>query len=72
MIAVVYLQKPLRTLLWTACVLALPVTAMAQPVSQLSGVVRDTTGSPFPGVTVTITGPALVAPRTLTQFTLRR
>jgi iron complex outermembrane receptor protein len=65
MIAVAYLLKPLQTLLWTACVLALPVTAMAQPVSQLSGVVRDTTGSALPGVTVTITGAALVAPQTL-------
>ncbi len=64
MIAVAYLLKPLQTLLWSACVLALPVTAMAQPVSQLSGVVRDTTGSALPGVTVTITGAALVAPRT--------
>ena len=65
MIAVACLLKPLQTLLWTACVLALPVTAMAQPVSQLSGVVRDTTGSALPGATVTITGAALVAPRTL-------
>ncbi len=65
MIAVAYLLKPLQTLLWSACVLALPVTAMAQPVSQLSGVVRDSTGSALPGVTVTITGAALVAPRTL-------
>ena len=62
MIAVACLLKPLQTLLWTACVLALPVTAMAQPVSQLSGVVRDTTGSALPGATVTITGAALVAP----------
>jgi len=62
---VVYLLKPLQILLWSACVLAFPVTAMAQPVSQLSGVVRDTTGSALPGVTVTITGAALVAPRTL-------
>ena len=29
MIAVAYLLKPLQTLLWSACVLALPVTAMA-------------------------------------------
>ena len=64
MIAMAYLLKPLRTLLWSACVLSLPVTAMAQPVSQLSGVVRDMTGSALPGVTVTITSTALVAPRT--------
>ena len=65
MIAVAYLLKALQTLLRSGCVLALPIAAMAQPVSQLSGVVRDTTGSALPGVTVSITGAALVAPRTL-------
>ena len=80
MIAVAYLRKPLQTLLWSACVLALPVTAMAQPVSQLSGVVRDSTGSALPGVTVMITGAALgrspnsrhQRARWGTRFTLRR
>ena len=39
--------------------------ASAQPAGQLTGVVRDTTGSVLPGVTVTVTGAALIAPRTV-------
>jgi iron complex outermembrane recepter protein len=39
--------------------------AAAQPSGQLTGVVRDTTGSVLPGVTVTVTGAALSAPRTV-------
>ena len=41
------------------------VVASAQPGGQLTGVVRDTTGSVLPGVTVTVTGAALMAPRTV-------
>jgi iron complex outermembrane receptor protein len=39
--------------------------ASAQSVGQLAGVVRDATGSVLPGVTVTVAGPALTAPRTV-------
>jgi iron complex outermembrane receptor protein len=39
--------------------------AWAQTAGQLAGVVRDTTGSVLPGVTVTVAGVALVAPRTV-------
>jgi iron complex outermembrane recepter protein len=39
--------------------------ASAQPGGQLTGVVRDTTGSVVPGVTVSVTGEALTAPRTV-------
>ena len=37
----------------------------AQPSGQLAGVVRDATGSVVSGVTVTVTGSALIAPRTV-------
>lgn len=39
--------------------------ASAQPGGQLTGVVRDSTGSVLPGVTVSVTGAALIAPRTV-------
>ena len=51
----------LALLLSAPCLLA--VTASAQPTQQLSGVVRDATSSVLPGVTVTVTGAALAAPR---------
>jgi iron complex outermembrane receptor protein len=41
------------------------VVASAQPGGQLTGVVRDTTGSVVPGVTVTVSGATLIAPRTV-------
>jgi outer membrane receptor protein involved in Fe transport len=48
------------------CLLALgTAAAWAQTAGQLVGVVRDTTGSPLPGVTVTIAGATLAAPRTV-------
>jgi iron complex outermembrane receptor protein len=37
----------------------------AQTEGQLAGVVRDASGGLLPGATVTVTGPALVAPRTV-------
>ena len=37
----------------------------AASADSLTGVVRDTTGSVLPGVTVTVTGAALIAPRTV-------
>ena len=43
--------------------LLLSIAASAQPLQTLSGVVRDTTGAVLPGVTVTVAGPALAAPR---------
>jgi iron complex outermembrane recepter protein len=64
-IAVGYLLKALLILLRSGCVLALPVVAMAQPVSQLSGVISDTTGGALPGATVIVSGAALAAPRTV-------
>ena len=42
-----------------------PAAARAQAAGQLAGVVRDTTGSVLPGVTVTVTGAGLVPPRTV-------
>jgi iron complex outermembrane receptor protein len=41
------------------------VVASAQPGGRLTGVVRDTTGSVVPGVTVTVSGATLSAPRTV-------
>ena len=41
------------------------VAASAQSGGQLTGVVRDPTGSVVPGVTVTVTGATLIAPRTV-------
>ena len=56
----------LRTLVCAACLLAVGVdAASAQPAGRLAGVVRDATGSVLPGVTVTVAGPALGAPRTV-------
>jgi iron complex outermembrane receptor protein len=46
------------------CLLAFgAAAAWAQTPGQLAGVVRDTTGSVLPGVTVTVAGAALVTPR---------
>lgn len=39
--------------------------ASAQPGGQLTGVVRDSTGSVVPGATVTVSGATLIAPRTV-------
>ena len=56
----------LRILVCAACLLALGVdAASAQPAGRLAGVVRDATGSALPGVTLTVAGPALTAPRTV-------
>lgn len=60
------LLQTLRTLVCASSVLAFGTAATwAQTAGQLAGVVRDTTGSVLPGVTVTVTGAALVAPRTV-------
>ncbi len=55
--------KALQIVLCGHCLLFISTSASAQPTQQLSGVVRDATGSVLPGVTVTVTGDALVAPR---------
>ena len=57
--------KALQTVLCGSLLLGLSVTTSAQSPPQLSGVVRDTTGAVLPGVTVTVTGAALVVPRTV-------
>jgi iron complex outermembrane recepter protein len=55
-----------RTLVCAACLLAVGVDAVsAQPAGRLAGVVRDATDSVLPGVTLTVAGPALAAPRTV-------
>jgi iron complex outermembrane receptor protein len=60
------LFQPLRTFMCAGCLLLLGAAgAWAQIAGQLSGVVRDTTGSVLPGVTVTVTGPTLTVPRTV-------
>jgi iron complex outermembrane recepter protein len=51
---------------WAGWLLALgTAAAWAQTAGQLAGVVRDTTGSGLPGVTVTVAGATLGAPRTV-------
>jgi iron complex outermembrane recepter protein len=60
------LRQTLESIVRVVCLIALgAVVASAQPSGQLTGVVRDTTGSVLPGVTVTITGAALSTPRTV-------
>ena len=59
-------QRTLETIVRVVCLIALGgVAVSAQAPSQLTGVVRDTTGSVLPGVTVTVTGASLIAPRTV-------
>lgn len=53
------------TLAWASCLLTIASVAWAQPAPRLSGLVRDATGSALPGVTVTVAGTALAAPRTV-------
>ena len=58
----------LRTLVCAACLLAVGVdAASAQPAGRLAGVVRDATGNVLPGAMLTVAGPALGAPRTVTH-----
>lgn len=55
-----------RILMCAACLLALGVHATsAQTGGRLAGVIRDATGSVLSGVTVTVAGTALTAPRTV-------
>ena len=60
------MRQTLESVVRVVCLMALgTVVASAQPGGRLTGVVRDTTGSVVPGVTVTVSGAALVAPRTV-------
>ncbi len=60
------MRRTLESIVRVVCLIALgAVVASAQPGGQLTGVVRDTTGSVVPGVPVTVTGAALIAPRTV-------
>ena len=59
------MPKALLTLACACCVLALAVTASAQPAHQLSGVVRDTTGGVLSGVSVSVAGATLGIPRSV-------
>ena len=58
--------KALQIVVCGYCLLIISISASAQPAQRLSGVVRDTTASVLPGVTVTVTGAATVSPRTVT------
>ena len=56
----------LRVLACAGCVLGLGTAAApGQAIGRLAGVVRDNTGSVIPGVSVTISGAPLIAPRTV-------
>ena len=60
------LQRLFRALACAGCVLAFgTAAARAQAIGQLAGVVRDDTGGVLPGASVTISGAALIAPRTV-------
>jgi hypothetical protein len=60
------LYRTLASIVRVVCLIALgAVVASAQPGGQLTGVVRDTTGSVVPGATVTVSGATLIAPRTV-------
>ena len=58
------MHRTLQSVARVVCLMALgAVVASAQPGGRLTGVVRDATDSVLPGVTVTVTGAALTAPR---------
>jgi iron complex outermembrane receptor protein len=59
------LRRTLESIVRFVCLIVLGTVVAAQPGSRLTGVVRDTTGSVLPGVSVTVTGAALIAPRTV-------
>jgi iron complex outermembrane receptor protein len=59
--------RTLQVLSSAVCLLALAATpAFAQPPGRLSGIIRDATNAVVPGATVTVSGPALPSPRTVT------
>ena len=55
-----------RHLAVASAMLAMFVALVAAQASQLSGTARDESGKVLPGVTVTVTGPALDKPRVTT------
>jgi iron complex outermembrane recepter protein len=59
--------RALETIVRIVCLMTLVggVVVSGQRPGRLTGVVRDTSGSVLPGVTVTVTGAALIAPRTV-------
>ena len=60
------MRQTLESIVRVVCLIALgAVVASAQPGGRITGVVRDTTGSVLPSVPVTVTGAALIAPRTV-------
>ena len=60
------MRLSLQIFICAACLFAPGVdAASAQPEGRLAGVVRDATGSVLPGVTLTVAGPVLTAPRTV-------
>jgi hypothetical protein len=61
------LRTSVRYLLAVALLLTIPVAVGAQGTQSgvLSGTVTDDAGGPMPGVTVTVTSPALLTPRTV-------
>jgi iron complex outermembrane receptor protein len=57
-------RRTLRSLFIAGALLVITASGTsAQPTARLAGAVRDTTGSPMPAATVTLTG-AVIAPRT--------
>ena len=60
--------RALATIGRVVCLMALVggVVVSGQPPGRLTGVVRDPAGSVLPGAPVTVTGAALIAPRTVT------
>ena len=51
-----------------ACIALVSPLALAQTTGEISGVARDSSGSPLPGATVTITGPQMPAGRSVTTL----
>ena len=59
------MRRPLQTVAWVVSLLAFnAAVAWTQNAEPLAGTIRDTTGHVVAGVTVTVTGGALDAPRT--------
>lgn len=62
-------KTPLLLLGLCLCLALATGTAFAAETGSMSGVVRDASGAPLPGVAVTLTGPALPAGRTMVTGT---
>jgi iron complex outermembrane receptor protein len=59
-------RQTLESSVRVVCLIAIgAVVAAAQSAGQLAGVVQDTNGNVLPGVTMTVTGAPLIAPRTV-------